>query len=64
MFFRGSDNPKKSDWLEDSDDTDADPDYFDCGNEHIVNELDGADNDFSESNRGNSNRPIVIPRSR
>lgn len=52
---------EKIDYLEDSDDTDADPDYVD--NAHIENEYD-TDNDFSESNTGNSNRSIIFPQSR
>ncbi|CAH1723147.1 unnamed protein product [Aphis gossypii] len=52
------------DYLEDSDDTDADPDYVDCANEHIENEYDDSDDDFSESNRNNSKRSIIIPRDR
>jgi len=52
------------DYLEDSDDTGADPDYVDCANEHIENEYDDSDDDISESNVSNSNRSIIIPRSR
>ncbi|KAL4088632.1 hypothetical protein QTP88_023721 [Uroleucon formosanum] len=55
---------EKIDYLEDSDDTDADPDYVDCANEHIENEYDDSDDDFSESNINNSIRSIIIPRSR
>jgi len=55
---------EKIDYLEDSDDTDADPDYVDCANEHIENEYDDSDDDFSESNVSYSNRSIIIPRSR
>ncbi|KAE9524711.1 hypothetical protein AGLY_014761 [Aphis glycines] len=51
-------------YLEDSDGTDADPDYVDCANEHIENEYDDSDDDFSESNRSNSKRSIIIPRER
>lgn len=55
---------EKIDYLEDSDDADADPDYVDCANEHIENEYDDSGDDFSESNVSNSNRSIIIPRSR
>ena len=37
---------EKIDYLEDSDDTDADPYYVDCANEHIENEYDDSDDDY------------------
>jgi len=41
---------EKIDYLEDLDETDANLDYVDCANEHIENEYDDSDDDFSESN--------------
>jgi hypothetical protein len=49
--------------LEDFNEIDPDPDYVNYANKHIENEYN-IDDDFSELNRGNSNRSIIIPQSR